>query len=122
MPEVTMRVLLLVAALVSCTVGFAWLALAMEGHWAQVRGSEALSPGLQRILRVLGVLALAAALVLCLSADHASMAVLVWVMALAAGALMVTFTLTWRARWLAPLVAWSRLVQRPMQHNAKHAD
>ena len=36
------------------------------------------------------------------------MAALVWVMALAAAALVVAFTLSWRPRWLAPLVAWVR--------------
>lgn len=122
MPEAAMQSWLLTAALASCTLGFAWLALAMEGHWTQVRGAETLSPGLQRLLRVLGALALAGSLALCLRADHGSMAVLVWVMLLAASALIVAFTLSWRARWLAPLVAWSRLVQRPTRQLTSHAD
>ena len=46
-----------------------------------------------------------AALALCLWVDHASMAVLVWVMAVAASALVVALTLTWRPRWLRS-VAW----------------
>ena len=44
--------------------------------------------------------ALLASLLLCLRADHASMAVLVWVMSLAAAALLVAFTLAWRPHWL----------------------
>jgi hypothetical protein len=44
--------------------------------------------------------------VLCLNADHVSMASLVWVMSLAASAMVVAFTLTWRPRALAWLVAW----------------
>ena len=51
---------------------------------------------------------LGASLALCLAVDHASMAALVWVMGLAASALAVAFTLTWRPRWLAALMPWVR--------------
>jgi Protein of unknown function (DUF3325) len=98
--------LLLVAALASAIVGLGWLALAMDVHWEQVRGPVLPAPGAVKTLRVLGVAALALSLGLCLKVDHASMASLVWVMALAAAALVITFTLSWRARWLAPLVVW----------------
>jgi hypothetical protein len=67
-----------------------------------------LSRGTERVLRGLGALALMAALVLCLAADHASMAVLVWVMTLAGAALTIAFTLTWRPRLLIPLVVGVR--------------
>lgn len=67
---------------------------------------ESRAAGRQRTLRVMGVLALAASLLACLRADHAGMAALVWIMALAAAALAVAFTLAWRPRWLSPLVAW----------------
>ena len=74
-----------------------------------MRGSGTpLAPATARILRVFGALALAVSLALCLAVDHASMASLVWVMALAAAALAVAFTLTWRPRWLRVLVAWAR--------------
>lgn len=109
MAEATMQVLLLVSALLCSLCGFSWLALAMEVHWAQVRG-EAPAGGVYGVLRVMGGAALIASLVLCLRADHASMAALVWVMSLAASALMVALFLAWRPRWLAPLVAW---VPRP---------
>lgn len=95
---------LLAAALLACLAGMGWLALAMDVHWAQVRG-PALPRATARRLRLLGALSLGAALVLCLRADHASMAVLVWVMALAAAALVVALTLSWRPRWLRVL-AW----------------
>jgi hypothetical protein len=36
------------------------------------------------------------------------MAALVWVLTLTAAALTVAFTLAWRPRLLAPLVAWVR--------------
>jgi len=91
--------LLLAAALLACTLGMGWLALAMDAHWAQVRQADATRAQVLR-LRVLGTLGLAASLALCLAADHASMAVLVWVMALAAAALAVALALTWRPRWL----------------------
>jgi hypothetical protein len=98
--------LLLLAAFVSTVVGMGWLALSLESHWSQVRGEHGATAGTVRLLRVLGGLALAASLALCLRADHATMAVLVWFMALAAAALVIAFTLSWRPRVLAPLVAW----------------
>ncbi|MBA3597302.1 MAG: DUF3325 domain-containing protein [Methylibium sp.] len=107
MPEALTQALLLAGALLSGLLGIAWLALAMEVHWHQVRGEQPLSRGLQRMLRLLGMVALAASLSLCLRADHATMAALVWVMALVASALAVAFTLSWRPRWLAPLLGWS---------------
>ena len=104
MPEA----LMLLAALASNGVGLAWLALAMDAHWRQVRGAQRLSRRTRIMLRILGVFALALSLFICLRADHASMAPLVWVMALAAGALLVAFALAWRPRLLAPLIAWIR--------------
>ena len=88
-----------------CVAGFGWLALAMEGHWRQVRGGQA--PAAPGLLRGLGMCALLLSLGACLRADHASMAALVWVMMLAAAALTVTFTLSWRPRWLWPLSFWA---------------
>jgi len=43
---------------------------------------------------------LAISLGFCLTADHASMAALVWVMGLAASALAIAFALTWKPQWL----------------------
>jgi hypothetical protein len=99
--------LLLAAALLLAVVGLAWLALTFDVHWHQVRGAMPRSRGSETLLRMLGVAALCASLVLCLRADHVSMAPLVWVMSLAGGALAVAFTLAWRPRWLAPLVFWA---------------
>ena len=48
------------------------------------------------------------ALALCLRADHASMAVLVWVMTLSGAALLVAFLLAARPRWLRLLAPWVR--------------
>jgi hypothetical protein len=98
----------LVAAAACNVVGLAWLALAMDVHWKQVRGPQAPARRTVLILRVLGALALAASLALCLAADHATLASLVWVMTLAGAGLIVAFTLAWQPRLLAPLVAWAR--------------
>lgn len=98
--------LFLLAALLCAVIGMGWLALAMDAHWRQVRGQQRLEPGPRRALRGLGGVALVAALALCLLADHASMAALVWVMSLTASALLVAFTLAWRPHWLSWLVAW----------------
>jgi len=99
---------LLAAALGTATCGMAWLALAKKPHWAQVRGTEALALRSARTLQTLGASALLASLVLCLRADHVSMASLVWVMTMAASALIVTFTLAYRPRWLGWLVFWMK--------------
>lgn len=94
--------LLLGAALLSALAGMGWLALAMDVHWAQACGATRQAPA--PLLRVLGALALAGSLGLCLAVDHASMAALVWVMALAAAALVVAMALSWRPHWLRLLV------------------
>lgn len=91
---------LLAAAAVASFVGMAWLALAMDVHWNQVHAQAAAKPGTRRMLRLLGVLALFVSLGLCLLADRPSMAVLVWVMNLAAASTAVAFTLAYRPRWL----------------------
>ncbi|AFJ03676.1 Protein of unknown function (DUF3325) [Methylophaga frappieri] len=97
---------LLLAGAVICSIsGFAWLALAMNEHWKQVQGDQPWSKTGQVLLRVAGSSALFVSLVLCNLVDHATMAVLVWVMAMTAGALMVAFTLTWRPAWLC-LFSW----------------
>jgi hypothetical protein len=107
MPESVRAAWPLAAALLAGVAGMGWLALAMPAHAQQVWG-RAVSPATVRVLRVLGALGLVASLGLCLVVDHASMAVLVWVMALAASALAVAFTLSWRARWLGVLAPWVR--------------
>jgi hypothetical protein len=97
---------MLLAALLASLAGLGWLALAMESHWEQVCAPVPLTRATRRGLRLGGWLALGLSLLLCLAVDHASMAVLVWVMSLAAAALLLAFTLAWRARWLRVLVAW----------------
>lgn len=93
------------AALLSSVAGMGWLALSMQAHAQQVWGGIPASTT-SRVLRWIGIAGLAAALGLCLVVDHASMAVLVWVMALAGASLLVAFTLTWHPRWLRALAPW----------------
>lgn len=100
--------LLLTAAIAVNVISLGWLALSMDVHWSQVRGTEPLPRRTVRTLRWMGAAGLLAALALCLAVDHASMASLVWFMALAGAALSIAFTLSWRPRVLGLLVAWVR--------------
>lgn len=96
---------LLALAAVTTWVAMTWLALSMEVHWQQACGSAvALLPGRRRGLRQAGGLGLLASLALCLAADHASMAALVWVMLLAIAAFAVALLLAWRPRLLRALL------------------
>jgi hypothetical protein len=81
----------------------AWLALAMKVHWRQARGDREQRPTATRSLRVAGAASLAASLVLCLSADHPTLASLVWIMMLSASALIVAMLLAYRPHWLSHL-------------------
>ncbi|MCP5198118.1 MAG: DUF3325 family protein [Gammaproteobacteria bacterium] len=91
---------LIVATALSVS-GMAGLALSMEVHWSQVMPQPACAAaGVRCLLRVVGALALLLSLLACLRADRPSMAVLVWVMLLAAGALAIALALAWRPRWL----------------------
>lgn len=100
--------LLLTAAVAANVIGLGWLALSMDVHWQQVRGAESLARSTVRVLRWLGAVGVVFSLALCLAVDHASMAVLVWFMALAGAALTIAFTLSWRPRVLGVLIAWVR--------------
>lgn len=107
MAEASTQALLLAVAMLCSAVGMAWLALAMDVHWTQVHGAQSLSTTARRLLRILGGVALATSLALCWRADTPGMAVLVWVMELAAGALLVAFALAWWPRGLKPLTGWT---------------
>ena len=101
--------LALALALPCSLCGMAWLALAMEPHWRDARDADAGPARATSLrLRVAAALAFAASLGLCLVADHASIAVLVWIMQLVVAAALVAFTLAWRPRWLAWLAGPAR--------------
>jgi hypothetical protein len=96
----------LLAGAVACAfAGMAWLALSMPVHARQAWGRDP-APARLRLLRPAGALALVASLLLCLGVDHASIAVLVWLMALSGAALAVAMLLSARPGWLRPLAPW----------------
>lgn len=96
MHETLLQALAMLCSL--CAMG--WLALAMDTHWEQVRGAPGpRARGVTR-LRALACGAIAASLALCLAADHASIAVLVWIMSLVLAQLLVAFALAARPQWL----------------------
>lgn len=99
--------LLLLLIVVLCFCGMAWLALAMNAHWLQVRGAGSIQAKQKKVLRGLGSASLLIAAGLCFYVNHVTMAPLVWVMAMTAGAVLVAITLTWRPRGLRFLVAWN---------------
>ncbi|RYZ10521.1 MAG: DUF3325 domain-containing protein [Comamonadaceae bacterium] len=100
--------MLLLAAGVTSLVALTWLALSNDVHWEQVHGESAPPPQTAKLLRALGTLGLAASFGLCMAADHASMAVLVWVMLVPACTLAVAMTLAWRPALLRLLWAAGR--------------
>lgn len=96
-----------IAAIFLTLLGMACLSLSLPSHWRQVTGMETSLPSAaERLrLRVVGYCSLAVAFLLCLAADHPSMAVLVWVMLLALAAKSVASILSWRQHWLKPLLS-----------------
>jgi hypothetical protein len=96
------------AASFLCAVcGMAWLALAMQVHWSQVRNHATHGAAVARRSRSFGAFALALSLVGCFVADHPSVAALVWVMTLSASAFAVAMTLAFKPRLLSWLAAVS---------------
>lgn len=104
--------ILLTAGALSCFTGYVCLALAMTPHWQQVTGTKN-APKKQVIytLRLSGVLGLAVSAILCFIADRPSMAVLVWLMLLAAMAPLVGMLLAYKPAWLGWVLpkAWRGL-------------
>lgn len=91
---------------VGCALaGMGWLALALPAHALQAWGGVPSSLQRRR-LRAAGGAALLLSLAACLAADHATMAVLVWVMLLAVAAMAIALLLATRPRWLCKLAPW----------------
>lgn len=87
-------------------VSFAWLALAMEGHWQQVHGGSGPSQAAQALLRVLAVFGIIVSGVLCFVADRPSMAALLWIMLMVFAAVSIALTLAWKPALLR--FAWPK--------------
>lgn len=86
----------LIPAIILMLVAMGWLALSLPGHWKQVRSGKPAS----RRLRLAGWSAIVLSALCCLKADHATMAVLVWLMLMAAAAASVGMILSMRPRML----------------------
>lgn len=102
------------ASLLCAFVGMGWLALAMKPHWTEVRGSVPHTRRVARRLRFCGGTCLALSLGGCLAADHASMAILVWIMTLSASAVSVAMALALAPRSLAWLAAVAPAPRAPV--------
>lgn len=107
MSESMHAAVLLSCALLVSVISMGWLALSMQVHAQQVWGRET-SVLTTRALRWLGGAGIVAALALCLAVDHATMATLVWVMAVTGASLLIAFTLSSHPHWLRALAPWVR--------------
>jgi hypothetical protein len=85
--------MLLLGALLAAMLGVGLIAASMARHWRQLRGDAALSPRFAMGLRLGGAAMLAVSLLLCLESGHPTMAALVWVMQLAAAAVLIALML-----------------------------
>jgi hypothetical protein len=94
------EIALLMLAMAASCFGFACLALSMERHREAVSAEIAWSARQLAVLRTIGGLALVVSLMLALLRDGPSFGSLMWVLILTAGAIAVSFTLTWRPHWL----------------------
>lgn len=90
-------------ALLFAVLGLAWIALALPRHWRQVHGSLQLSDCRKSCLGVAGGLALLLSLLCTLAKGSLAMAIMLWVMLLAAATVIVALILSWRPGWLAKL-------------------
>lgn len=97
----------LLAAALCAFAGMGWLALAMPVHARQAWGALPPPRPMQRLRRIGGA-AVLAALACCLGSDHATMAVLVWLMLLAVAAAATALALATRPRRLGLLAPWVR--------------
>lgn len=96
---------LVVGAFASSYAGFALIALCQRPHHGAVSASKsrgALPVGFIKRNQALGSLALAVSFALSLLAEGPSFGSILWAFVLAAGALGVMFTLTYRPHWLRP--------------------
>ncbi|GLR81810.1 DUF3325 domain-containing protein (plasmid) [Azospirillum oryzae] len=82
-----------------CYLAFGALALTVERHWRDLVDSRRALPRRTVLrLRCAAVLCMAAALSAAVHRDGAGFGILLWVLALTAGALAVSATVTWLCR------------------------
>lgn len=98
-----LELLTMLGAAAMSYVAFAWLALSQEGHWRALPGNADHTAPAAHVLRRWrwrAACMLACAYALCLWGHGPSFGTVLWALLLAAGAMAVAFTLSWRARWL----------------------
>ncbi|GAB3262213.1 DUF3325 domain-containing protein [Chitinimonas naiadis] len=99
-------------AAVATIIGFAWLSLAMDGHWQQVHGGTTPARKVRTTLRALGAASLITSAALCFIVDRPTMAMLVWLMLLAGSAPLIAVTLAFRPRLLRLVWPWGDRIAR----------
>ncbi len=97
-------------ALLLNLLGFALLALSQPRHRERVHGTNGTVAPVKPAQRAIGFIAIGLSLVACLRSQGAGFGSLLWVLEMAAAAMAVAFTLTWRPHWLRGL---GGLVRRP---------
>ena len=98
-------ILPIVAALTLCCAGMAGLALAMDRHYEQVRGTRKVPQRWRKFSRSGGWVLLALALALCVKTWGAGIGVVTWCANLTAGAMAVIWLLPYSPRAVTRLVA-----------------
>lgn len=99
-----MEAVLIFAVLAVTYLGFALLALSQDRHWLHLCGERHCPPRIALGLRAAGYASLAMGLCLALLRDGAGFGSLVWVTTLTVSSFAIVCTLTWRPRWLRPIV------------------
>ena len=84
-------------------LGFALLALSQPHHRARVYGENSTVALAVSTQCAIGFIAIGMTLPACVLSQGASFGTLLWVMEMAAAAMAVAFTLTWRPHWLRGL-------------------
>ncbi|EON20590.1 hypothetical protein C265_06459 [Cupriavidus sp. GA3-3] len=98
---ITLEHLLLLGLALCAYSAFVLFACATERHWTELSGQGADLPASgRRRLRCAAWALVALGAVAALAGNRTGFGVLLWALAMMAGALAVSFTLTWRRGWL----------------------
>ena len=102
-------------ALLLNLLGFALLALSQPRNLEQVLKENITIAPVATTQRAISFIAIGMSLVVCCVSQGASFGSLLWVLELAAAAMAVALTLTWRAHWLRGFARLLRLVQHHLE-------
>ncbi len=101
---------LLLGVFAASYAGFAALAISLDRHWYDLGGGRECPVRTVWLLRIVGYGLLAAALAVALIRDGAAFGSLLWATMITIGAVAVVATLSWRARWLKPVVRFCKAI------------